>query len=377
LSADEKPKITLLEAQSIVDTCKDNVHLNNMGQMVMKEASDEDIVSGQLTVTIHKILGLQNSCETFTAIEVDSFGHFYLKAKTPLKTSDSPTWNESFAIDLESSSTLRMICYKRTNSGDEMLGKSSLKLSKQWLKQGFQEKELSMNEVTLTVSIKYKTADQTIRRLPSRIESGIFGVKLSSTCNKEGLKVPAFVSACIEEVEKRGLDEMGIYRVSGTTSDVQRIRKAFDKSARVGKTLLPEVDINAVTGALKYYFRELPEAVITDALYPELVETYKMQDKEEQEKKMISLLNSLPDSNYHTMMAILEHLIRIRNHEASNKMPFHNLAVVFGPTLLKPAEKAQAANPMDLFSSSANDAMYQSGILFYYLTLLSKGTQFR
>lgn len=62
VSADEKPKITLLEAQSIVDTCKDNVHLNNMGQMVMKEASDEDIVSGQLTVTIHKILGLQNSC---------------------------------------------------------------------------------------------------------------------------------------------------------------------------------------------------------------------------------------------------------------------------------------------------------------------------
>ena len=63
----------------------------------------------------------------------------------------------------------------------------------------------------------------------SQIESGIFGVKLSSTCNKEGLKVPAFVTACIEEVEKRGLDEMGIYRVSGTTSDVQRIRKAFDK----------------------------------------------------------------------------------------------------------------------------------------------------
>ena len=44
--------------------------------------------------------------------------------------------------------------------------------------------------------------------------------------------------------------------------------------ARVGKTLLPEVEINAVTGALKLYFRELPEAVITDALYPELIETY-------------------------------------------------------------------------------------------------------
>jgi len=58
----------------------------------------------------------------------------------------------------------------------------------------------------------------------------VFGVKLSNTCNKEGLKVPAFVTACIEEVERRGIDETGIYRVSGTTSDVQRLRKAFDKS---------------------------------------------------------------------------------------------------------------------------------------------------
>ena len=65
------------------------------------------------------------------------------------------------------------------------------------------------------------------------------------------------------------------------------------------------------------------------------------------------------------------------NHEATNKMPFHNLAVVFGPTLLKPAVKKQVTDSMDLFSSGANDAMYQSGIIFYYLTLLNKGAQFR
>ena len=63
--AEEKPKVSHIDAQAIVDMCKDNVHMNNMGQMVMKEASDEDIVSGQLTVTIHKILGLQNSCGEF------------------------------------------------------------------------------------------------------------------------------------------------------------------------------------------------------------------------------------------------------------------------------------------------------------------------
>ncbi|XP_067940389.1 active breakpoint cluster region-related protein-like isoform X2 [Watersipora subatra] len=370
-------KMTLQEVQSIIDMCKENAHLNNVNQMVMKEATDEDIVNGQLTVTIHKILGLQASCETFTDIEVDSFGHFNLKAKTTVVNSDKPVWNESFAIDLESSSTLRLICYKKTADGDVLLGKCPLNLHKQWLKQGFQEKELSMNEVTLTLSIKYKTAEQTIHRIPSRIESGIFGVRLASTCNKEGLKVPAFISACIEDVERRGIDEMGIYRVSGTTSDVQRIRKAFDKNSRVGKALLPETDINAVTGALKLYLRELPEALITDALYPSMKDAYQIQDKGEQEKQMIALLGSLPDPNYHTMMAILEHLVRVGEHESKNKMPFHNLAVVFGPTLLKPAVKKHASDTINLLSSGANDAMCQSGIIFYYLTLLKKGVQFR
>ena len=78
--------------------CKDNVHLNNMGQMVMKEASDEDIVSGQLTITIHKILGLQNSCGEFLVlffwndqreIELIFFGHqtmFFLYIGKSAKT---------------------------------------------------------------------------------------------------------------------------------------------------------------------------------------------------------------------------------------------------------------------------------------------------
>lgn len=43
---------------------------------------------------------------------------------------------------------------------------------------------------------------------------------------------------------------------------------------RVGKQVLQDVEINAVTGALKLYFRELPEALFTDELYPALIEAY-------------------------------------------------------------------------------------------------------
>lgn len=36
--------------------------------------------------------------------------------------------------------------------------------------------------------------------------------------------------SCINEVERRGLKEVGIYRVSGLSSDVQKLKKAFESS---------------------------------------------------------------------------------------------------------------------------------------------------
>jgi breakpoint cluster region protein len=41
--------------------------------------------------------------------------------------------------------------------------------------------------------------------------------------------------------------------------------------ARAAAQLVKEADIHVVTGLLKLYFRELPEALFTDALYPELL----------------------------------------------------------------------------------------------------------
>ena len=42
--------------------------------------------------------------------------------------------------------------------------------------------------------------------------------------------------------------------------------------SKAARALLCDVDINVVTSLLKLYFRELPEALFTDDLYPSLVE---------------------------------------------------------------------------------------------------------
>lgn len=38
------------------------------------------------------------------------------------------------------------------------------------------------------------------------------------------------MTSCIREVERRGMLEVGIYRVSGSASDLARLKKAFETS---------------------------------------------------------------------------------------------------------------------------------------------------
>ncbi|KAF5272711.1 hypothetical protein FQA39_LY07738, partial [Lamprigera yunnana] len=143
--------------------------------------------------------------------------------------------------------------------------------------------------------------------------------------------IPFIVSACIREVERRGMSEVGIYRVSGSASDLARLKKSFENTEQ----LLKEVDIHSVTGILKLYLRELPEALYTDQLYPTLLEAFNQSNGNL--IRRLELLKEcflkLPQQNKATIQFILGHLIRINQHENENKMSLHNLATVFGPTL--------------------------------------------
>lgn len=47
---------------------------------------------------------------------------------------------------------------------------------------------------------------------------------------QEGGLVPHVLRCCVEEVERRGMDEVGIYRVSGGALDISRLKAAFDSS---------------------------------------------------------------------------------------------------------------------------------------------------
>lgn len=58
----------------------------------------------------------------------------------------------------------------------------------------------------------------------------IINVLVPGVHRRERSKVPYIVRQCIEEVEKRGIDEVGIYRISGVATDIQALKAAFDTS---------------------------------------------------------------------------------------------------------------------------------------------------
>ncbi|CAB1346976.1 unnamed protein product, partial [Coregonus sp. 'balchen'] len=112
------------------------------------------------------------------------------------------------------------------------------------------------------------------------IKDQVFGCHLLALCEREGTTVPNFVRQCVEAVEKRGLEADGIYRVSGNLATIQKLRFLVDQEVEFNLDDSQWEDIHVVTGALKMFFRELPEPLFPFPffeLFVEAISEYKGQ----------------------------------------------------------------------------------------------------
>ncbi|XP_044850923.1 rho GTPase-activating protein 9 isoform X5 [Mauremys mutica] len=197
------------------------------------------------------------------------------------------------------------------------------------------------------------------------IRDQVFGCRLDALCQRENDTVPRFVRLCVEAVEKRGLDVDGIYRVSGNLAVIQKLRFAVDRERAVtsdGRYVFPEQpcqeerlsladpewdDVHVVTGALKLFFRELPEPLVPFALFDAFVAAVKLPAYGERVQRLAELVQSLPPPNYATLRYILRHLRKVMEYADANRMTRQNIGIVFGPTLLRP-EKELASMAVDM-----------------------------
>ncbi|XP_069471339.1 active breakpoint cluster region-related protein isoform X6 [Ambystoma mexicanum] len=372
--------LTSLELQVLTGACFKLRTVHNIPVTSNKDDEESSGLYGFLHVIVHSAKGFQQSANLYCTLEVDSFGYFVSKAKTRvfLDTTE-PQWNEEFEIELEGSQCFRILCYEKCYDKsklnkdnneivDKIMGKGQIQLDPQTVQsKNWQMDVIEMNGIKVEFSMKFTSRDMSLKRTPSKKQTGVFGVKISVVTKRERSKVPYIVRQCVEEVEKRGIEEVGIYRISGVATDIQALKAAFDANNKDIMVMLSDMDINAIAGTLKLYFRELPEPLLTDRLYPAFMEGIALSDPAARENCMMHLLRSLPDPNLITFLFLLDHLKRVAEKEPINKMSLHNLATVFGPTLLRPSEvesKTHSNLASDIWS---HDVMAQVQVLLYYL----------
>ncbi|ORX96728.1 RhoGAP-domain-containing protein [Basidiobolus meristosporus CBS 931.73] len=175
----------------------------------------------------------------------------------------------------------------------------------------------------------------------------MFGNELEEQLRFEGREIPIVVELCIDAVEMRGIMLEGIYRKSGPTSQMREIQSALARAAS-GEGPLPNLgdpeefsDITAVTSVVKQYFRELPIPLLTYDLYKDFMDALYIDVEEERLAQFKVILSHLPKAHYDTLKYLIMHLIRVQAYESVNLMGTKNLAVVFGPTLMRNLDPSQ------------------------------------
>lgn len=136
------------------------------------------------------------------------------------------------------------------------------------------------------------------------------------------------------------MDEEGIYRKSGASTVTQIIREGFEH-ANDFDISDPDLDIHAVTSALKQYFRKLPSPLITHDVYDSVIGTNEVSGQPARIEALRNSLDGLPRVHRDVLEFLVFHLKRVVEHEKTNLMTSQNIAVVFAPTIMRPQDIAR------------------------------------
>ncbi|XP_058866708.1 rho GTPase-activating protein 33-like isoform X1 [Acipenser ruthenus] len=167
------------------------------------------------------------------------------------------------------------------------------------------------------------------------LKERVFGCDLGEHLLNSGYEVPQVLSCCSEFIEKHGVVD-GIYRHSGVSSNIQKLRHEFDSE------IIPELtgelymqDIHCVGSLCKLYFRELPNPLLTYQLYDKFADCMTVMSEEERLVKVHDVIQQLPPPHYRTLEFLMRHLSQLATRSKETNMHIKNLAIVWAPNLLR------------------------------------------
>ncbi|WWC68596.1 uncharacterized protein I206_102526 [Kwoniella pini CBS 10737] len=164
--------------------------------------------------------------------------------------------------------------------------------------------------------------------------------------------LPAVVVRSVEYLQIWGPQEEGIFRISGRSSHIAKLRKEFDSGADIDLTKCHpgDLDPHAVAGLFKSYLRELPSPLLTHQLGPQFDSYMKGKGKAvpdragfnstvveddhlDKSEDLSSLLEQLPQAHWFLLADIVKLLDLIPRHSSTNRMTQNALMLSLGPSL--------------------------------------------
>lgn len=144
--------------------------------------------------------------------------------------------------------------------------------------------------------------------------------------------IPALIIHCCREIEKRGLNDVGLYRIPGSDSEIKSMVDKFLKS-KSGVPPLSNCDVNVLTGMIKNFLNRLDEPLVTRVLWKDFVDAAKMENLEDRIPYIATAISELPLANKHTLAYLMIHLQKVINSPVC-AMTKVNIARVLGPTII-------------------------------------------
>jgi len=187
---------------------------------------------------------------------------------------------------------------------------------------------------------------------------------------RESSNVPIFLEKCLELLDElKASEEEGIFRMSGTKYEVDKLRNMIDDATNDFSQVDEAKNPHNIASILKLWLRSLPEPIFPFSAYDSIMETndiLKEEDKVEYLKKIIA---GLPPINRDCIFTLMQFLYKISQNVIVNKMSPVNLSICLGPNIIYPLSMDN--ENVDFFQQSSIQNAIISLIIQQFKTIFS------
>ncbi|XP_062314591.1 SLIT-ROBO Rho GTPase-activating protein 3-like isoform X2 [Osmerus eperlanus] len=185
----------------------------------------------------------------------------------------------------------------------------------------------------------------------------LFTGDMLSFIEASGQQIPVVVLSCIRFINLNGLHHEGIFRVPGSQVEVNNLRDAFER----GEDPLEDrvCDIDSVAGVLKLYFRGLEKPLFPQDSMSQLLECAQMDNESERAAKLKVVVSSYLPPVLVVMRYLFAFLHHVSQYSDENMMQPYNLAVCFGPSLVRGAQDDDVVTLQPQINALVKDIIVQ------------------